>query len=147
MDPITIVGLVATSAKLASLCINTANALHALHTKQSRAAESLVAIKQECGSLGAAVEGIKVWAKSSAARSESRKVQCEALDQALQNLIPSVQVLAEDVDKIMKKAEDGSLGVGAKFKYLWKEEEMRAHLDEIRWQSHHIHILLTTINL
>ena len=147
MDPITVLGLIATCAKLASLCADAASGLHSLHSKQNRAASSLLAMRRECTTLGAAVEGIKVWAESSTAQLESRKAQCAALDKALKTLVPSIQVLTDDTDEILRKFEDGSIGIAAKIKYLWKEEDMKVLLEEIRWQSQHIHTLLTTVSL
>jgi hypothetical protein len=145
MDPVTVIGLVATAGQLIGLCVNAADGLHNLHTKQSRAGDSLLAIKRECTTLGAAVEGIKSWAQSPVAKSETRRTQCASLEEALKALMPSVELLADDVNKILSKGnDDGSLSAGGKIKYIWKEDEMKSHLDEVRWQSHHVHFLLTT---
>src|ERR1700712_2928094 len=133
MDPVTVVGLVATAGQLIGMCVKAADGLHSLHTKQSRAGDSLLAIKRECTTLGAAVEGIKTWAQGPTAKSERRRTQCASLEEALKALIPSVELLAEDVNKILSKGrEDGWLSAGGKFKYIWKEDEMKSHLDEVR---------------
>jgi hypothetical protein len=76
----------------------------------------LLSIQRARTTLRAGVEGIKTWAKI-ASTDETRKEQCESLEETLQALIPSVQRLVDDVtnhlDKISKV--ERQLAVGAQF--------------------------------
>jgi len=148
MEGLAAFALAATATQLAAHCLKIADGLHKIHTKQGRAADSLQAIHRECKTLAAAAEGIESWANTIDARSESRKRQCASLDEALRCLTPSIEILGQEVDKILNKIQnDGELPMRARVRYLWKEEDMNMHLTEVRWQANHIHLLLTTINL
>jgi phage-related minor tail protein len=141
MDPVTIVGLVGTSTQLAALCINVTTGIHKLYAKYGRAVQGLESIQKEYSIICAAIESIKVWAESSpAARELNRKQQCQSLENALKSLIPSVERIAKDVDYILSKKT-------RRLRAMWNEDELKAHLDEARWQSHAVHMLVSTIHL
>jgi hypothetical protein len=147
MEAVAIVGLIASATQLIDLCLKACNELRSLHSKQSRADDSLLAIRRQYTTIRAAVESIKLWASTPTAMEESRKAQCASLDDALKGLVPSIEVLILDVEKIAKGQGDQSLSVGGKLRYLWNENDIKAHLDEAHWLTHHVHFLVTTMTL
>src|SRR4051812_10331551 len=114
MDPIAIVSLVATAGQLIERCVQAMDGLHVLHSKQSRAGKSLLAIQREYTTIRAAMESIRTWAGTPAANEISRAAQCSSLEEALRCLMPSVQVLADEVENILKKhsQNEGSSIIG-----------------------------------
>lgn len=149
MDPISVIGLIASAGQLIDLCFKVTEGLHSLHGKHSRAGDSLVATRRECTTLCAGVKSIKTWAETVAAKVDSRREQCASLDEALLSLIPSIQVLADEVDNILTRntKSDGSVSAVGKLKYLWRDDEIRSHLEEMRWMSQHIQFLIMTMSL
>jgi hypothetical protein len=148
MDPIAIVGLTATTAKLVQLCMSSAKGLHHLYPVQKRAGKALLSIERECLTLRAAVEGIEVWSKSKNARAKGRQAQVNSLNDVLQAFIPSIEVLLEDVECMLKTIDgNGKLSVAGRFSYVWGKREMSVLLNELRWQSQHVHMLITVVNM
>jgi hypothetical protein len=149
MAPIAAVGLATSAFKLISLCTDSAEILHKIHTRQKRSAKTLACIETECRAIGPAAQNINTWAEEDVGRSAERSEQCIALDNALKCLIPSVQVIHTDLDKFLTKYEDdeGELSVVGRSKTLWKEDEMKTFLEEIRWQVQQVHLLAATMTL
>jgi hypothetical protein len=152
MDPITVitvVGLVAAATRLIKLYGSAAAGLGQLHSRQSRATSSLLSIRSEYTTIRAAIESIKVWAETDESKLPSRKAQRDALEEALKALAPSVQIVADDVEKFLMKSDEvhGSFTTKKKIQYLWNGHEIKSHLDEARWQSSHVHFLVSTLSL
>ena len=149
MNSLAAVGLAKSAAQLGSLCSASAEILLKIHTHQKRSAKTLASMETECRTVGTAAQYMKTWAEGDVGRSAERGEQCIALDSALKCLIPSVQVVHTDLDKFLTKYEDdeGELDVVGRSKILWREDEMKTFLEEIRWQAEHIHLLVATMTL
>ena len=152
MDPITVVtvvGLVAAATKLIKLYGSAATGLGHLHSRHSRATNSLLSIRSEYTTIRAAIESIKAWAETDESKAPSRKAQRDSLEEALKALAPSVQIVADDVEKFLIKSEEmeKSFTTRRKMQYLWNGQEIKSHLDEARWQSSHVHFLVSTLCL
>lgn len=148
MDSVAMLGLSATTAQLIKLCVTSATGLHDIYTTQGQSAKALLAIELECLTLRAVVEGIEMWCKSENACAIERKAQVMSLDDALKTLIPSVQVLSKDVERMLLPVnQNRSLVLAGKLRQTWGKDEMAVMLDEIRWISHQAHMLITTINM
>lgn len=148
MDPVTVFSLAATAVQLVDLCVKSARGLHDIYSAQGQAVRTLLSIERECLTLRAAVQGIEDWSKSRYAKAPERGAQVRALDDALTALIPSVKVLNEDVEKMLLAVDGkGKMKATGKLMFTWGRDEMAVVLEEIRWGSHMVHMLITVINL
>jgi hypothetical protein len=145
MDPAGVTSSIMTSVKLVQLCANAEEILDILHSKVSRFRHELLAIRRECTTLRPAVETIQAWAES--AEGSRREEQCVYLDDALKDFSPSLQLLVEDVEKVLNSNDDSSPNATGKFRFPWGEERINYYLTEAQWQSQHVHFLLSTLDL
>jgi hypothetical protein len=148
MDPISAIGLAAGAGQFIQYCVKAVDGARILYSKSKRAGDSLLAIKREYTTITAAAENIKIWAHSATAAEESRKAQCASLEQAMKGLIPAVQRLVHDVEDVLDGTRgNGRMSVRGKLRYLWEEDKITAHLNEARWLSQHVHLLVSTMSM
>lgn len=139
-----IVGLVAATASLIKLGASTIHSLHVVSEKYSDAPATLHAIRRECTTIYATLEQLAEWIKSGNLADDSR---ISSLHSAMTAFEPSMMALQNDVEQIARNDRQRDLGKRGKLRYIWHEDALRAHLEEVRWGNNALTGLLVATTL
>lgn len=144
MEPMAVVGLVAATTNIIRLGASTIQSLHVISEKYSDAPATLDAIQRECTTINATLEELSAWIKSGSLVDDSR---IASLHSAMTAFEPSIMALQKDVEQIAQKDQQRDLGKRGKLRYIWHEEVLRSHLEEVRWGNNALTGLLVATTL
>jgi len=148
MDPVTIVSLAGTAAQLADFTAKSILGLRDLAIRYQNATRWLGAIQRECETLNTVLRQLHGWIEFTLQHAEDRDQRMGPLKLALDSLEPGVAGLCKEVEGILSKSnENGTLRRRDKMSLAWNESTMKNILEEVRWQSHHLGLLLHTTKL
>lgn len=129
-EAMAIVGLVSATTSLLKIGARTIHSLHVISEKTSGAPTALNAIQQECTTIKNTLELLSVWINSGNLTDELR---IASLHSSMTAFKPSMTALHKYLDQIIQKNSGQDKGKRGKFLFLWNEDKLKLHLDEVRW--------------
>jgi hypothetical protein len=148
MDPVSIVGLVASSVQLAEIALKIGKGLHEYRERYGQADRTLKSIVMYCNAVNSSILMIKDWIENTVARSPTRGQQVESLSTMIGEFLGMMALLEAEVDKLLGKETSASdLHFKTKAKFAWNERLMKEHLEEINYLASALHLLLDATKL
>lgn len=167
MEPTSIIGLISSSASILALCTKVVYKLHVLREKYDDTERTLESVEEECTALNAAMTLIDRWISKTLINIPDHDEQVANLSLCFTTFNKRMEVLHMDIDNIIgyKSTNPGAglgvakqrfsktagipitLGRRAKITHVWNETIMKGHLEEVRWQSQHMQLLLSATHL
>ncbi|KAJ6501759.1 hypothetical protein DFH09DRAFT_1335885 [Mycena vulgaris] len=127
-----ILQLVDMSSKLISLTSELKDA-----SKNGRG--TIQSIQTECNTIQSAVLSIKVWEEANQHRPDA-SLQMKNLKSAVELLHAALEALSSDLEAI-------KTSLRARLRFVWSDQKLKQLLDEVRWQSNALHLLLSALHL
>jgi septal ring factor EnvC (AmiA/AmiB activator) len=153
MDPISIVGLVATTGSLILLTGRVATGIHTIMDKCDQLSTTMTEIEEECTMLQASYKRMKSWIELQVNPSQDLRDAIPDLENAINICENSLKRLEAEIYKIASRVSAPStssfttLGNKAKIRFLWNEDTMKGHLSTVRWHGSALHLLLSASKL
>ena len=148
MDPISVLGLLASSAQLISMSIKLSTDLKDLSQKYSNCALTLNAIALECGTIEASVTRIRLWIEHFLVISPDCDRLIGPLSKSLDGCLASIQSLDTELNQYRKSlASRWKANRWMKLKLTLDDGVVRHCLEEIRWQANSLQLLLAVSHL
>ncbi|KAF8247103.1 hypothetical protein K440DRAFT_310289 [Wilcoxina mikolae CBS 423.85] len=132
MEPFSIVGLITSASSLINLSIKAVAGLQGLREKYADAPRKVESMKQECTTLSATMTAIRWWIESTLAHFPELQEEIKPLEAALDACLKKIEALNAEVEKVIGKSEQRKWIRRTKFKYIWNDDIMKEHLDELR---------------
>ncbi|KAF8533858.1 hypothetical protein BDD12DRAFT_863223 [Trichophaea hybrida] len=121
--------------------------LQGLREKYSDAPRKLESMEQECTTLSATMTAIRWWIESTLAHFPELQEEIKPLEATLEACLKKIEGLNAEVEKVVGKSEQRTWMRRTKFKYIWNDDIMKEHLDELRWLSQALNNLLIATSL
>jgi hypothetical protein len=149
MDPASIVGLVSATASLVVLTARVAKDIHTILDKYKNVATKLQDIEKECIMLGAGFKRIQRWLDNNKHRAGEMGEEIGDLNICLGFFSDSLAAFATEISEILAKPGFGQTKISKKerARFLWNEDIMQLHLDEVRSKRDALHFLLSSFQL
>jgi len=147
MDPVSALSVAGVALQLVGLCVSVSQSLSSLKDKYDEAGKTIRGIKRYCKVIEFAVRKVQHWIETTVASSGVVAPELAALQFTLQEYTEVVQDLKDDVDKIVGSADEDTLRRGQKFKFVWNQDIMQQHLQELHYLSSALHLLLDATQL
>jgi len=149
MDPVTLLGVVASSLQIAQFIGTTIQNLHTLRGKFQDADVTIRLVIGQLSTIKAAIIQIREWAEFNFDDSPKETAFVDGLNVALDGCKAAMDVLSEEVDDLI--AGIGitagtvpiTLRIRARVKVVWSEDSMKAHQDRLYGQVQALQLLLT----
>lgn len=149
MDPVTLVGVVASSIQIAQFIGGTVQNLRTLKGKFQEADITIRSLINQLSTVKAAVLQISEWAEFNFDDSPKEKAFTDGLNVALDGCKEAMDVLSAEVDDLM--AGTGApavgipttLGMRIKVRAVWSEVSMKTHQERLFLQVQALQLLLT----
>jgi len=133
------IGVIASIVQLIDVTQKMIRAADEIREKSSRVKNTVQAINTECATLQSALISIKAWALSNRDRPEVSP-QLDSLQEAVNILLTAMETLLTDLLRI-------NYSFRARLSFSWNNERPKLLLEEIRWQAHALHLLLSALQL
>ncbi|KAI5781948.1 hypothetical protein EDC01DRAFT_789612 [Geopyxis carbonaria] len=150
MEPITIIGLLASASSLLKLTTTLINNLHGLSTRYTDAPSALRALSHEITTLKSSISPLQHYISTTLNEAPIR-TQLELatpLQVALRGFEDALQALLEEVGQVEAKMPlRVLLGLRGKVKWVWKEDARRARLEDLRAMTSALHLLVSATAL
>jgi len=149
MDPVTLVGVVASSIQIAQFIGGTIQNLHTLKGKFQEADITIRSLINQLSTVKAAVQQISEWAEFNFDDSPKEKAFTDGLNVALDGCKEAMDVLSAEVDDLMvgivapAVGIPATLGMRARAKAVWNENSMKTHQERLFLQVQALQLLLT----
>ncbi|KAL8731710.1 MAG: hypothetical protein Q9181_004209 [Wetmoreana brouardii] len=144
MDPVSILGLIASAGTIASAITNTIRDLSGLRRQYTDADVRVRLLIKELSTIKSSLTQINDWAHFLDTTNNQAELR-DALQVALDGVELAMEALAEEVRGLVHDTSETSridLGFRAKTKYLWNEENMTEHENRLRAQVSALQLLL-----
>ncbi len=133
MDPVSIVALVGTSAKILDICLRTGCTISDIGRRWRNAPQLLKNIAGECDRVAAQIRLIKEWLEERPSYPALEDYFLGAMSATLGYCLERLQELESAVDKIRPRHRD-DLGRWERLKLSISDSALRACQSELRWQ-------------
>ncbi|KAL8705101.1 MAG: hypothetical protein Q9201_001784 [Fulgogasparrea decipioides] len=140
MEPVSILGLIASAGTIASAITNTIRDLSELRRQYTDADVRVRLLIKELSTIKSSLTQINDWAHFLDTTNNQAELR-DALQVALDGVELAMEALAEEVRALVQDTSATSrveLGFRAKTKYVWNEENMTEHENRLRAQNRRI---------
>jgi hypothetical protein len=144
MDPVSIIALTGTSAKIIETCGSAVLNLREIKQRWKNAPGLLESIGRECETIAATITLMKEWLAPRSKESIDDEYFLKALLPALQSSLEVLRGL-EQSTAVFRSSNDPVHW--RRFKLLVNEPSLRLSLEELRWQAQATNNLWCTFNL
>jgi hypothetical protein len=132
MDPISIIGGVASVAQLIGEVTQTIKTLISLRSRFLEADTTITVFISQLKTVKHALSRIKVWAHNHASTVAESDVEFrDQFDVARENVEVALQSLEKDIEGIVKDVDDPNITAVTRAKCVWKEDSMKVHKDRL----------------
>jgi hypothetical protein len=133
MDPISLIGGIASVAQLIVGVTQTINTLVSLRGRFLDADTSITLFINQLKTVKHALSRIKVWAQNHASTvAEADDEFGDQFNVAQENVEVALQALEKDIQGIVKDMDNPNITTMTRAKCLWKEDSMKVHNDRLR---------------
>ena len=146
MDPISVIGLVASAAQIIDLSAKLCKTLVELCGRYRHAVQKLQKAEAECATMQAAMIQIKAWIEHTLKVVPDGQRLLEPLARSLFGCVSMLQEMCLKIDQY-RPGRGQSLRAKFKAKYALDENFFRDLLEDLRWQSSALHLLLSATAL
>ena len=144
MDPISIISLTITSAKIIDTCADAVFNLSEIRERWKKAPALLESIGRECETIGATISLIKQWLESRSRESVNDDYFLQTLHSALKYCLEVLGGLQQSTAEYRNNKDPLQW---KRFKLMVNESSLRQSLEELRWQVQATNNLWNTFNL
>lgn len=149
MDPVSALSVAGVAFQLAGLCVSVPQSLANLKSKYDEASRTISNIKRFCATIELAARNIQKWLETTIASSGLPVPWLDAVMAALQDYTQVVQDLKNDIDKITGPTvvDEKKLGRRKRLLFVWNQDLMEQHLQQLHYLSGALHLLLDATRL
>ena len=143
VDPISLAQLVGLGAQLADECIKVIKSLKEFRDRFKETSHTLSVISAYCRTIHAAIQQIRIWARTKVASSSIPTSSIVAIQDATTDILSCVRLLHHDVHIVLEGEKPEDVRFGAKVKSLWNEDIMAKHSQQIHLLAGGLQLLLS----
>ncbi|KAK7033430.1 hypothetical protein R3P38DRAFT_794595 [Favolaschia claudopus] len=141
MSGIELLGVAASILQLADIASTLISLTNELKDKSNSARGTIQSIQTECSTIQSAVLSIKVWEEATRKeRSPEVVLQVQQLKLAVDLLHAALAALSADLEAIKNSLR-------ARLRFVLSDQKLKMLLEEVRWQSNALHLLLSALHL
>lgn len=147
MDPLSIVGLIASIVSIADAVTKSIRKLSLLKTKYQNAPFQITVLIGQLYIVQAAIDELTRWRSKSLSQNPRYRHLAMQIDTALDCFCPLILSLQQYLDEIEASLESDSHGshVKGKLAYVWNEQDIASYLDLIDRQVNALTLFLQAI--
>ncbi|KAK4141433.1 P-loop containing nucleoside triphosphate hydrolase protein [Dichotomopilus funicola] len=149
MDPVSALSVAGVALQLAGLCVSVPQSLANLKGKYDEASKTISNIKRFCATIELAARHIQEWLETTIASSGRPVPWLDTMMAAFQDYTQVVQDLKDDIDKIIGPTvvDEKKLGRRKRLRFVWNQDLMGQHLQQLHYLSSALHLLLDATRL
>ncbi|KAK7016330.1 hypothetical protein R3P38DRAFT_1402353 [Favolaschia claudopus] len=141
MSGIELLGVAASILQLADIASTLISLTNELKDKSNSARGTIQSIQTECSTIQSAVLSIKVWEEATRnERSPEVVLHVQQLKLAVDLLHAALAALSADLEAIKNSLR-------ARLRFVLSDQKLKMLLEEVRWQSNALHLLLSALHL
>ncbi|KAH6614418.1 P-loop containing nucleoside triphosphate hydrolase protein [Chaetomium sp. MPI-SDFR-AT-0129] len=149
MDPVSALSVAGVVLQLAGLCVAVPQSLANLKGKYDEASKTISNIKRFCATIELAARHIQKWLETTVASSGCPVPWLDTMMAAFEDYTQVVQDLKDDIDKIIGPTvvDEKKLGRRKRLRFVWNQDLMGQHLQQLHYLSSALHLLLDATRL